>query len=369
MSRAPSSRSRRTDDLEAPPESDRFDDAPHPRETYDLFGHEAAETTMLDAYRGGRLQQSWIIGGREGIGKATLAWRFARFLLAYPDPALAQVRDAQSLAVPPENPAARKVEALSHGDLSVLRREWNPDTKKHRTDIRVEDARRVITRFHQAASEGGWRIAIVDSAEDLNRSTANALLKLIEEPPPKSLFLFVSHQPAQILATIRSRSRMLHLAPLSRENAMRAIQAIGTNWADMPESEIADAVSRAGGSIKDALRLLGSDGLKQMQQVEALLQSLPRVDWKKVTALAESLAKRDASGDYEAVLAAIFDWIDAQTKTQASNGASAARLAPYAQVWEKFTRSAREADIYNLDRRPVILSIFSDLADAVRRAA
>lgn len=366
MGRAPRSRAV----VEAPDESDRFDGAPHPREVYDLFGHLDAEQTLLNAFRENRLPQSWIIGGREGIGKATLAWRFARFLLAHPDPRLPAVINAADLHVSPEHPAARRVASLAHGDLAVLRREWNSDGKRHYTEIRVDDARHVMTRFQQAAAEGGWRIAIVDCAEDLNRNTANALLKLIEEPPPRSLFLFVAHRPAQLLATIRSRSRLLTLSPLSEPDVIRAIGGLGEPWGELEESELRAAAARSGGSVRDALRMLSGDGLRLMGQVDALLAQLPEVDWKKVSQLAESVAKRDSTADYEAAIAAICDWVDARVREKALRaGHASAHLAPYAEVWEKFARSARETDIYNLDRRALILTIFSDLAAAARRAA
>ncbi len=370
MSRAPARTPRPRGIVEASPESDRFEEAPHPRENFELFGHSGAELTLLEAYREGRLAQSWIIGGREGIGKATLAWRFARFLLAHPDPQSADVCEASNLFVSPDHPVARRILSMAHSDLSVLRREWNQENKRHYTEIRVDDARNVMSRFQQAAAEGGWRIAIVDCAEDLNRATANALLKLIEEPPPRSLFLFVSHRPAQILATIRSRSRLLTLSPLSEGDVAKAVAGLGGEWWEMDPGEIRAAAGRSGGSVRDALRLLGSDGLKLMGQIDQLLEGLPNVDWKKVLQLAENVSKRDATADYEAAQAAIYDWIGARVRVSAEQGGMrGSQLAPYAEVWEKFARSAHETDTYNLDRRALILSLFTDLAAAARRAA
>jgi DNA polymerase-3 subunit delta' len=370
MSRAPARTPRSRDIVEAPDESDRFENAPHPRENFELFGHEVAEQTLLTAFRAGRLPQSWIIGGREGIGKATLAWRFARFLLAYPDPRLPQVERAENLFVPPDHPASRRILALAHSDVAVLRREWDSDKKRHYTEIRVDDARQMMGRFQQAAAEGGWRIAIIDCAEDLNRNTANALLKLIEEPPPRSVFLFVSHRPAQILATIRSRSRLLPLSPLGAEDVEKAIRGLGGEWWEMEDGEVRSAAARGNGSVRDALRLLGGDSLKLMERIESLLQGLPEVDWKKVSQLSESVSKREATADFEAVVAAVFDWIDSRIRTGAGQGTKEpSQLAPYAEVWEKFARSVRETETYNLDRRALILSLFTDLATAVRRAA
>lgn len=351
---------------EAPPESDRFEDAPHPRETTALFGHAAAEAEFLDAYRGGRLPQAWLIGGREGIGKATLAWRVARFLLAHPDPRLPAVARATDLFVSPDNPAARRIAAMAHADATVLRREWDPKSKKHFTEIRVDDVRKTINMFHHSASEGGWRVAIVDCADDLNRSSANALLKMIEEPPPKSLFLLVTHRPARIMPTIRSRSRRLMLGELAPPDVASAVRALGEPWSQRQATEIEGAAQRSGGSVRDALKLLSGEALGLIESIERLLGALPTVDWRKVHALAEATQGRDGTEGFETLLAYVFDWLDARVRADATGPGAPQRLAPFAEVWEKIAASARETQALNLDRRPLVLSIFAELSDATR---
>ena len=149
--------------IDTPPEADRFEDAPHPRETYDLIGHAAEEQDLLEAYRAGRLPHAILIGGPSGIGKATLAWRLTRFLLAHPDPAAPAVQAARNLAVPAEHPVSQKIAALSHGDVFLLRREWNEKSKRSYTEIRADDVRHAIHLFQQAAGAGGYRVCIVDA--------------------------------------------------------------------------------------------------------------------------------------------------------------------------------------------------------------
>ncbi|HEY1735995.1 MAG TPA: DNA polymerase III subunit delta', partial [Methylovirgula sp.] len=149
---------------DVPSETDRYEDAPHPRETLTLIGHQEAEQALLEAYRAGRLPQAIIIGGQEGIGKATLAWRLARFVLAFPDPASAEVQKATNLDVPADHPVAHRLNALSHPDVFLLRREWNEKTKRFFTEIRAQDVRQAIHLFQQAAGAGGYRVALVDSA-------------------------------------------------------------------------------------------------------------------------------------------------------------------------------------------------------------
>ncbi len=356
--------SRRAAADEGPPESDALPGAPHPRETEHLFGHAAAEHDFLEAYREGRLPQAWLIGGREGIGKATLAWRVARFILANPDPSQPAVQRATDLHVDPNLPVVRRIAAQSHGDVVVLRREWDPKTKKHFTEIRVDDVRKAINLFHSAASEGGWRIAIIDSADDLNRSSANALLKIIEEPPPKSLFLIISHRPAATMPTIRSRCRRLMLSPLPDTDVVAAIKAM-EEAPNASDKELMTAAVRASGSVRDTLLLLANASIKQADDVARLLSKLPEVDWRAVHTLADSTLGREGGEVFDAVLTMVLDWVDAHVRTNAASGAGPRSLAPLAQVWEKIAASARETQALNLDRRPIILSIFADLSAAV----
>jgi DNA polymerase III subunit delta' len=350
---------------EAPPESDRFPPAPHPRETIDLVGHAQAERALLEAYQSGRLAHAWIIGGREGIGKATLAWRFARFLLVNPDPGARSVQEARSLWAAPDHPAARRVASLSHGDLVLLRREWNDKTKRQFTEIRIDDVRRALDLFRKASGEGGWRICIVDCAEDLNRSSANALLKMVEEPPAKSLFLLISHRPAQVLATLRSRSRMLHLDPLAPNEVVAAIQAAGRPWSERARQDLAAAAARSGGSVREALRHLQEDVLKVAGQLQQILEGLPRLDWRAAQALADSVSGRDKDDAYGAFLGACFDWLDASVR----RGGPAVRLASQAAAWEKISKGSRETEALNLDRKAFVLTVLADLAQAAGPAA
>ena len=151
---------------------------------------------------------------------------------------------------------------------------------------------------------------------------------------------------------------------------VKAITGLGGTWWELDPGDVRAAALRCGGSVRDALRLLGSDGLKLMGEIDQLLARLPGVDWKKVQQLAESVNKRDGAADFEAAQAAIYDWIDARVRARAEQGGAAgSQLAPYAEVWEKFARTAREIDTYNLDRRALILSLFTDLAAATRQAA
>jgi len=351
----------REEDLAEP---DRFEGAPHPREQFAFFGHEDGEAAFLEGLRSGRLHHAWLIGGAQGIGKATLAYRVARAVL---DPEKRADRSIRNLDVAPESNTARQVGALSHPNLSVLRRSPATDKKGPSATIPVEAVRRALNMFGSTAADGGYRICIVDSAEDLTISSANALLKVIEEPPPRSLFLIVSHAPQRVLPTIRSRCRRLLLRPLEDRDVRAAIGSLGEPWAGIPDTIVDQALRYGEGSVRRTLELLDEEKVAFIDQVTKLLNGLPKADPKQILALAEALARRDADDSYELALDTVQHWVSGKLHEGANLGAS--RLAPLVEVCEKIDRSAREIDVFNLDRRPFILTMFDDLADAVRRAA
>jgi DNA polymerase III subunit delta' len=336
------------------------DDEPrHPRQTTALFGHADGERALLDAYRSERMPHAWLIGGPRGIGKATLAYRMARFVLAHPDPAAPAVQSADSLAVAAEHPVARRIAAQAQPDLLVLERTVG-DTGKMRQDIAVDDVRRSVSFFGSTAGEGGWRIAIIDAVDDLNRHGANALLKVLEEPPRRALLLLVSHTEGTVLPTIRSRSRLLRLRPLSTADLARAAAAALERKADEPE--VQSAADIAEGSVARALTLLDGSALALRQRVTDLLKNLPEVDPRALHTLGDALAGTDAR-TLSAFVDAVNAWLSAQLRDKARN---TRRLARVAEVWEKVNDAARDVEVYNLERKPLVFVVFGLLAEAAR---
>src|SRR3984957_13760877 len=336
---------------------------PHPRETTDLFGHRDAEASLLNAYRSGRIPHAWLIGGTAGIGKATLAYRMARFVLAHRNPLSSEVQDVETLFVDPTDPVARHVAAGAHGGLLTLERTLN-DKGVLRTGVTVEETRETIPFFGSTAGVEGWRVCIVDTVDELNPNAANALLKVLEEPPRQSLFLLVSHAPARVLPTIQSRCRKLALRPLATGDVIRAAaQATGRAIDDPALSEAADASE---GSVARALTLLGGDAVKLHQRTAALLATLPQVDPRELHALGDALGGSD-----RVALAAFIDsvdrWISERLRADDANAnANLPRLARLAEVWEKINRAARDTEAYNLERKPLVFSVFGLLAEATR---
>src|SRR5471030_1506213 len=258
--------------------------AVQPRETTALFGHHDAELALLSAYRSGRIPHAWLIGGAQGIGKATLAYRMARFVLAHRDPLTAELQHAETLWVDPSDPVARHVAAGAHGGLLTLERSLN-DKGVKRTVITVDETLETISFFGSTAAVEGWRVCIVDTVDELNANAANALLKILEEPPQQSLFLLVSHAPARVLPTILSRCRKLSLRPLATDDVVHAAAEAANIAADDPA--LAEAAIAAEGSVARALTLLGGDAVKLYQRTAALLAALPRVDPRELHALGD----------------------------------------------------------------------------------
>jgi DNA polymerase-3 subunit delta' len=334
-------------------------DTPHPRATTALFGHGAAEAALLAAYRSGRIPHAFLLVGPKGIGKATLAYRLARFVLAHADSASPDVAAATSLAVDAGHPVARRIAAQAQGDLLVLERTPN-DKGVLRQQIAVDDVRRTVSFFGSTAGEGGWRIAVVDAVDELNRSSANALLKVLEEPPQRALLLLVCHSAARVPATLRSRCRIVTLRPLD-ETDVAAAAALATG-ASASDAAIGEAAAAAEGSVGRALALLDGDALELRQQALAQLDRLPAVDTTALHALGEAIAGTDA-----APLAAFLDTVNAWLSRRLDRErGELGRLARLAEAAERINAAARDTETYNLERKPLVFGVFGLLAEATR---
>lgn len=272
-------------DVEAPPAADAVPGAPHPRDAARLIGQEAAEAEILAAMRSGKLHHAWLLAGPRGVGKATLAYRAARALLAAEGA-------PESLDLPPDHPVARRVRAGSEPRLAVLRREWDAAKERLPEVIGVDAVRRVIARLSLSEAEGGRRVVIVDAADEMNPQAANALLKLLEEPPARATLLLVAHRPAALLPTIRSRCRVLRLRPLGPEAMAEAL--------GRPDGAALAALS--GGSVGEALRLAEGGGAALYAEILRLLDTAPGMDRPAALGLAESAAGRGAEARRDLVV-------------------------------------------------------------------
>ena len=359
-----------------------------PRLTADLIGHGAAEARVLDIWQRGRLPHAWLITGPRGVGKATFAYRFARFVLKHglthdSGPSLFGDAPAQpaSLHVGEDDPAFRQMVQGAHPGLKVLERPWDEKKGKRKTEIPVDDVRKLVPFFGTTSSAGGWRVAVVDTADDLNRSSANALLKILEEPPQRGLLLLVSHAPGRLLPTIRSRCTQLALGPLDDGSVSKILAT------RLPELVTADRdalVRLADGAPGRAIELAGEGGLDLYRQTAGLLAALPSVDVAGLHTFADKVARRGADEAYAAFIDLLLQWLARMVRRGAGHAApevvsgegavmdrlAAARpLDEWVDVWEKIRRLVARSDAVNLDRKQVVLSIFATLERAARADA
>lgn len=366
------------------------DTSGHPKFSASLFGHEAAERLFLEAVNQQRIHHGWLIGGPKGIGKATLAWRIAKFLLSKDPQAGETAQDGlfgdalppvsyETLSLDEDDATARRIEAGGHGGLTVVERSVNESTGKLRNDIVIGDIRKLSGFFSQTASEGGWRIAIIDAADEMNVSAANALLKLLEEPPEKSILILIAHSPGKLLPTIKSRCRQMALKPLSDES-VRAVLA--SRYPDISNDDLNAAAVMAAGAPGKAIELIGRAGIDIYREMASLLVALPAVDMARVHGLAGKLGAAKADHDYRLFSEMLLAWLQRLIRQQVSGEVSPdimtgeseqisrisglARVDQWLDLWEKVGHLIARADAVNLDRKQVIVSVFSSLKATIR---
>lgn len=351
-----------------------------PRENSALIGHGAAEAALLTAFNAGRLPHGLLITGPHGIGKATLAYRLARFLLAQAAEqgggGLFTPAAPTSLAIPEGHPIFRRVASGGHADLLTVERGIDPKRKRERTEIVVEDTRAVAAFLRLTPAEGGWRIVIVDTADEMNRNAANAILKILEEPPARAILMLVSDNPGRLLPTIRSRCRRLALRPL--DDATIA-ELLGRYRPDLSERDRAALVELSDGSIGRALELAGQKGVKLHRQIVALMKGLPELDGAALHDFANEVARWGNDEGFEVVAellpATVARAIAKAAGPAGAGGGEEAMLANllrprgldrWVEVWEKVTHLFAQADAINLDRKQVVLNAFFALEEAAR---
>ena len=368
------------------PEPDRAEGAIHPRQTTHLFGQQAAEETFLQAFLSGRLHHGWLICGPRGIGKATLAWRIARFMLSQDDASDGGLFDSETASRPTtldadrNHPAVRRSYALGEPRLYLCRIPWDDKKKRLKTAITIDEVRKLKRFFNLSAADGGWRVAIIDAADELNPQAANALLKLLEEPPEKTSLLLVCHQPAKLLPTIRSRCQPLRCAKLSRDN-----QALALRQAGYEAGTNAEALALlSDGSVGAALRLLNGGGIALYQALVTLAAAAPGLERGAAIALADKCSGRDAAPRFDMTLHLItvllsrlarYGALQPSVWSEAAPGEALmlAKLAPNAAAARKWvdlsqtlTGRVMHARAVHLDPSGVILDMLLKLNETAR---
>ncbi len=354
-------------------ESDGGTTSKPPRANPDLLGQEAAERALLTACASGRMPHAWLISGRSGVGKATLAFRLARFLFTRGKP------EAGTLGIDPSHPVFHRVASGGHADLLTIERQVNPETGRIRKEIAVDDVRRIAPFLHLTAAEGGWRIVIIDGAEDMNRFGQNAVLKILEEPPTGAILLLLTDSPSALLPTIRSRCRTLYLPPLS-DSALDAL--VGRYLPGIGPEARSQLATLAAGSIGRALEIAEHDGVALLGQFVAIAAAEP-IDWPAVHALSDRLGHPTADDSYRSFAQLLVEWLARQARALGRGDTTAAtetipgerrlierldragRLERAVEVWEKVSHLVARSEGANLDRRLTVISAMDLVSSAL----
>lgn len=317
-----------------------------------LFGHEAAEDFLARTYRSGKGHHAVLIEGPEGIGKATLAFRFANHVLSHPDPASAP----DVIADPdPASAVSRQIASGASHNLLYLSRPVDEKTGKVRTAITIDEVRRAGHFFSQTSGTGNWRIVIIDPADDLNRNAANAILKILEEPPKRAMFLVLSHAPGKLLPTIRSRCLPLKLSALSDDAMRQALAQLGLSIA---EAQAETILSLSKGSVAQALKLANYGGADIIEAFGKLLGESGPSARKTMYKLADALSAKDSDVAFGFFTEHLAEFLMEQARTAALSGNLRA-ADHYARLSSSITEQLSVAAAYNLDRRQTILDILT----------
>lgn len=357
---------------EAAPEPDHLQGWPLPRENPYVFGHDRIAAQFVEAFASGRPHHAWLLDGEPGIGKATLAYALARHVFACADQEILP----QFARVPLEVPLFRQVATLSHPGLIAVRRPWQPQTGKFAQSIPVEEIRR-LKHFFETTAATPWRVAIIDRADDLNINSANALLKLLEEPPARSLFFLINSAPARLFPTLRSRCARLRLRPLDDIAMQQTIKALATLTGAASSQDASAMIGLAGGSPRQLLELLAGNAPEIVKSLRQILNRLPELDYGSVFALIDKAAGGQEQTNQcldllDHMLVGLIRSVCNASRPPELDRArrlfSPSNLALWSETWERINRARAEASRLNLDRPALILTIFSQLQNTAQRA-
>ena len=360
--------------LPADDEPDRLEGFASPREVDRLVGHAAALAELEDAFKSDRLHHAWLIAGPEGVGKATLAYHFARSVLA------AHHAAADLVSIGPSDPVFRKVAGLGHPNLLVIRRPWNEKTKRYGQWIGVDEVRRLRAFLGNTAGETGFRVVIVDRADELNQNAANALLKMLEEPPPETLFLLIAAAEGKIPVTIRSRCRVLRVSALELDDLTVAVRAaLERGEHEVAEDALQLALALSNGSVRRALELATGDGIGQYREALALVGTLPELDGARVQKLADKLGAIGETERLELFYSLLLGLLERLIRFAATGESTTAEeaalgrrmlgkadLGAWAEAWAAIGQAKDEALALNLDRSLLLFETFIRLRGLAR---
>lgn len=349
------------EELDVPKAHDSIDGVAEPSASDYLTGHSEISAFLAQAYREGRMHHALLFEGEQGIGKATLAFHLAGHMLAHGDQNLAP----ETIAEPDfSKPLWRQIAGGMHPAVLHINRPFDQKTGKFKTGIPVEEIRRVTHFLTRTASDGAWRIVIIDPADDMNRNAANALLKTLEEPPARAIFILISHSSGRLLPTIRSRCQSIQFKPLGNTALTNALAHIGPGIGLDADNITQPLLTRSEGSVRKALLLVAHGGLEISDTVDAILQG-QSFDLPKAQSLAAILNGREAEVQYELFRDYLMSLIADEAKRYADSGHTR-EADQWSRYWSELTREISNAETYNLDRKQAVMILLEKTHRAFR---
>jgi len=332
-----------------------------PRSNQELYGHEDIESKILNDFNQGRLPHAIALCGASGIGKATLAYRIAKFLLSRKS----DDNKADSLFVPNSNPSVKRVLSKGHADLMVIEREYDEKKGRYKNDISVESIRKIHPFLSKTAAEGGWRVVIIDGAEALNRSSQNAILKVLEEAPSKTVIILTTSQPGSFLPTIKSRCRMINMLSLSNDIINKLID---TKLPNLNEAEKTAIVKISDGSIGAAIDFYNNDGAGLYNEIMSIIAQLPDINLLSLYQLSEKFQKPNTETLYEIAFNILLKFCEEISRNQARGYANDFEVPNYPKdhflnAWENISKVKRQIENFNLDKQQGIIKAFMAMQD------
>ncbi|MEC9022484.1 MAG: DNA polymerase III subunit delta' [Pseudomonadota bacterium] len=354
-----------------------------PRENSELFGHQNEEDSFISAWNSSRLPHAWLLGGTRGIGKASFAYRVARYVLSQPaNSALDKTglfslqKKENTLYLASEDPLFRKIASGGHPDLLTLQRTVSEKDGRLSSSISVEEVRSSGNFLRLTPAEGGWRVLIIDSADDLNLNAANALLKILEEPSLRTIILLVSHLPSRLLPTIRSRCCRLNFKPLSLGYFTTVVQK---RLPSLNNQLVEELFELSSGSPGKAVLIHEQDGLLCLQELITVLKSFPaNQSTSSLHGLADQLGASGREEKFRITLDLFCSWLSRQIREKTLNSSlrqhqntglkfiDDTKLDVLLELWNKIRNLSERALQQNLDRKSVLLSVFSMIRRASR---
>ncbi|WP_274629015.1 DNA polymerase III subunit delta' [Arvimicrobium flavum] len=344
----------------APEQHDSLDETPDPAESTVLFGHEPALRGLIAAYRAGKLPHALLFVGPRGIGKSTLAFHLAQYLLRFPSSEAAP----DAVAKPdPASPLFRQVASGAHPGVLHLTRPFNEKTKAFKSVLTVDEIRKINRFLSMTSHDGGYRIVIVDPADDMNTNAANALLKNLEEPPARTLFILIAHSPGSLLPTIRSRCQVVRLHPLDAEDLARVLENAGMQVVADAQSR-ATLAAHAGGSARQAILLTQYGGLEIAEALDKIARA-PKMTPAEAHKLADAVAGKDQAIQFGLFNEHVLELLGDAASAAARDG-DLMRASRLSDAWRDLRIAMDEADTYNLDRKQHALNMIFRLNDTFR---